>query len=400
MKRSMVAAVVACAAGLSGPAWALRDMQGPDAAFISAERCKARWHYGDENWLQACVAMGIADYCGVGLPNTLWGTPVVIFDVDHTVAGDPRQPEVGGHEQWVEYNPASPRLFFEAGWLPFNSKGKSGGSPLCLSKKRWSTMPINGPCPDLLPDPRVTKKGHFCEDLVGGDLSADALEANDPGALASLRSQGALIFNKSSFLDAGLHLWSDGTRVLSTSHGLDLGTTQPSEPPAFAPTYAPVRTASDSLIGVLLSDNLHWLVGHLDTVESDEPHSAIVGLAGLRLRQLITYQLDTGAFVTTRHPGVLGPFGVVDKFSEGWLFETHADAVHAIGIMGAQFAGSPAQLGKLVRWERCRTGGSAGRCARADLQFATAVHPPPTFAGPAWTAVAVEGWVLRAPAAP
>jgi ADYC domain-containing protein len=143
--------------------------------------------------MQACTRMARADYCALGMPNTIDGTPIHIDDAFHA-----QVPVTGYHP--------------EAAWRGIAGSGTKGFlrlPALCLSKLRWSTLPLGGGCP-LLPDPRTDPKGKFCEDLV----SVDAVDS------AALEQQGALVFSSSSFLDAGLYTYTDlatGTRLTTSS---------------------------------------------------------------------------------------------------------------------------------------------------------------------------------------
>jgi hypothetical protein len=141
--------------------------------------------------LQACTRMARADFCAVGVPNTLDGTPIHV----HDAFGGPLHPEHDVHG-----------FFFEAAWLPslHSPKGQDQARPpVCLSKKRWSTLPLGGGCDVALPDPRV-RQGKFCEDY----------------SLADLEALGAVVYSDSSYIDAGLYSWGDPTTTapLTTSH--------------------------------------------------------------------------------------------------------------------------------------------------------------------------------------
>jgi hypothetical protein len=131
--------------------------------------------------LLACTRMARADYCAAGVPHTVDGTPVHVHDV---FGGPPSDgPPVSG-------------FAFEAAW-PAVALGAEGTAPpqpaLCLSKLRWSTLPLGGDCPNDLLDPRVSINGHFCEDI-------------DP---VELDRRGALVLVDSPYLDVGLYRWED-----------------------------------------------------------------------------------------------------------------------------------------------------------------------------------------------
>lgn len=132
--------------------------------------------------LQACSRMARADYCATGGPNTLDGTPIHIDDAFHPTS------VVKGYA-------------FEAAWpgVASSSPRLETRSPVvCLSKLRWSTLPLGGDCPLQVPDPRVNAKGRFCDDL----------------SLKQLGAMGALTFSSSSYIDAGLYTYTDPTTDL------------------------------------------------------------------------------------------------------------------------------------------------------------------------------------------
>lgn len=136
--------------------------------------------------LLSCTRMARADYCSVGVPNTFDGTPIHVHDV---FGGGPS----------AGADPV-PGFAFEATW-PARA-GTPNGAPsapaaLCLSKLRWSTLPLSGDCPLALPDPRVEVKARFCEDYKPEELER----------------LGALVMDDSSYLDAGLYTWSDSARA-------------------------------------------------------------------------------------------------------------------------------------------------------------------------------------------
>jgi hypothetical protein len=126
--------------------------------------------------MQACSRMGRADYCAAGMPNTLDGTPI---QIDNVFTG------LQSHEGFT----------FEAAWAgkAINDRVPQPLQAICLTKLRWSTMPLGGNCPLVLPDPRVDAKGKFCEDISPIDLER----------------KGALLYSSSSYMDAGLYTYTD-----------------------------------------------------------------------------------------------------------------------------------------------------------------------------------------------
>ncbi|QRN97402.1 hypothetical protein JRI60_52135 [Archangium violaceum] len=145
----------------------------------------------------ACTAMASADYCGEGMPNTINGTPLIMFnkgDVETQV--EPEDPLT----KYVSAGPfgADGDFFFESAWTGtpvyvFERTGESRavrGKALCLTKKRWSTLKYGGTCPYSLPDPRQREHEPFyCE-----QLSVD-----------ELIGKGSMLFSYSTYIDTGLY---------------------------------------------------------------------------------------------------------------------------------------------------------------------------------------------------
>jgi hypothetical protein len=127
--------------------------------------------------VQACTRMARADYCATGGPNTLDGTPIHIDDAFHPTSV---VKDYAFEAAWPGVASSSPRI-------------ETHSPVVCLSKLRWSTLPLGGDCPLQLPDPRVNAKGRFCDDLT-------------PTQLAAL---GARTFSSSSYIDAGLYTYDD-----------------------------------------------------------------------------------------------------------------------------------------------------------------------------------------------
>jgi hypothetical protein len=163
----------------------------------------------------ACTAMASADFCGEARPNTLDGTPLTMF---HTGNVQTEQPQ-GVH---VVGGPVRDRFFFEAAWAVVDAaSGKPLVDPalvpftrvraqaLCLTKKRWATLPPGGTCNinGPLSDPRVPvtsgPPGRYCEDYT----------------LEELMLEGAVLFSYSQYLDAALYRFkhSGGEKYITTS---------------------------------------------------------------------------------------------------------------------------------------------------------------------------------------
>jgi hypothetical protein len=137
--------------------------------------------------IQACTRMAHADYCATGIPNTLDGTPIHMDDI-FTGA------------------PSTPGFVFEAAWRgkAVLDRRPTRAPVVCLSKLRWSTLPLGGDCPLTVPDPRLTGKARFCDDL----------------SLAALEQLGAQLYSSSAYIDAGLYAYTDAptsTRLTTAS---------------------------------------------------------------------------------------------------------------------------------------------------------------------------------------
>jgi hypothetical protein len=171
---------------------------GPDgqplAVMVDDDQAALRHHV-------ACTAMATADYCGEGTPRTLNNTSIFMFntgDVKATPVGDPPEsyvstaPVVSTDPMGVSHN-----FFFEAAWKVDMDKVqapngrtmmKLRAQALCLTKKRWSTMPVDACVTGNLLDPRG-KGASYCEDI----------------SMDELLGQGAVLFSYSMFMDAGLY---------------------------------------------------------------------------------------------------------------------------------------------------------------------------------------------------
>ncbi|MCP3102118.1 hypothetical protein LZ198_24930 [Myxococcus sp. K15C18031901] len=151
---------------------------------------------------QTCLRMATADYCGVGISNTLDGTPIGFHDTKYVPLTPeqrvvPRHPKEGARD-----------LFFEAAWVDC-SRVPPGVEPppacvtttprvappfaaLCLSKLRWASLPVAGSCfdRDSSTDPfRWDFTPRYCEDYTEAELEA----------------LGARFFTFSRYLDTGLY---------------------------------------------------------------------------------------------------------------------------------------------------------------------------------------------------
>ncbi|HET9624195.1 MAG TPA: ADYC domain-containing protein [Kofleriaceae bacterium] len=219
--------------------------------------------------MQACSRMARADYCGSGGPSTLDGTPIHIDDAFHP------QSVVSGYA-------------FEAAWPGKASVRAPSNQPVvCLSKLRWSTLPLGGNCPLQVPDPRVNAKARFCDDLSINDMVA----------------RGALTFSSSSYIDAGLSTFVDpATDLHLTTSQLwwlgALGAQWQSAPPAGMP-FPVAGQAPPTFEATILAPKLP------------------PGFSDPGLRALTSYQCATDMITSVTPPG--DPSCTPIAF-EGWLY--------------------------------------------------------------------------------
>jgi hypothetical protein len=130
------------------------------------------------NYHQSCTRMARADYCSTGDSYTLDGTPIDLYD---NLSINTQTPPA----------PGKPPFVVESIWRAGNAHT---GTPelLCLSKKRWDTLPLGGPCPLKLKDPRLDRTVKYCDDVPFSQWVA----------------QGAILGNDSLFIDSGLYRYT------------------------------------------------------------------------------------------------------------------------------------------------------------------------------------------------
>ena len=201
-----------------------------------------------ENHHQACTRMARADYCGNGSPNTIDNTRIDSADSVGLIGTDcPTGPSCTAGGTVV--------MDFEAGWQIGNSGTAPGttkrAAAICLSKKRWQTLPLNGACPDVLPDPRSDNSGgRYCD---------------TPAEAQAIGGASLLHLNYSSYIDIGLWRWSNGGEQY-TSTDTD-GKTPPKagysgplwEGTIFSPTDAPaVLPAGAKMLRTFVNGGEHF----------------------------------------------------------------------------------------------------------------------------------------------
>lgn len=149
------------------------------------------------NFHQACVRMAMADYCLEGAPNTLDGTPMGFADMKDVITTTTPSPLVTS-QGTLEPNPKRAGYYLEAIWGLMD--GLRGVVPLCLGKKRWETLSLNGTCSAAASSIRKVYSTFGSTANTGvNDLSiCENWDVN------RLRSSGALLFSYSPFLDRAL----------------------------------------------------------------------------------------------------------------------------------------------------------------------------------------------------
>lgn len=224
--------------------------------------------------MQACTRMARADYCAQGIPNTIDGTPIHIDDIF-------RQP------------PLSPGYVFEAAWPGVAVSDRRTPRPpvICLSKLRWSTLPLGGTCPLVLPDPRVDPKGTFCDDMTP----------------TMMEQKGARTYSSSAYLDAGLYTYTDPSGTRLTTASLVPGSA--GNPPEWRITPPPA-------------------IGFPAPGQHQQFEATIFapvlpsGITETDLRKLASYQCPSGDLATTNTD--LGPPGCTFIAHEGYVYPPNA----------------------------------------------------------------------------
>jgi hypothetical protein len=286
----------------------------------------------------ACLRMATADYCGVGRSNTLDGTPIAFYDTKYVPLESPNSPAPG--DAFIAATLAAPDddLAFEAAWADCRhltepvrnsacdtpEKLRWGFGAVCLSKKRWSSLPVAGTCFDpgaiqAQPDPYMN--GKPCDDYTEAELEA----------------HGARFFSFSRFLDTGLYRFNreggNGASITTTEHLTsanfpkpDSVSLKPELDPGQSYTYARFegailhRRTPKALKGKLNLQGLYRCVRKTDkgkrfllnTPSTPDPKSACGSMTG--------WTLDSGDMDKPRDPleGYVSPQSV--GFSNTELF--------------------------------------------------------------------------------
>jgi len=147
---------------------------------------------GSDAWNhhQACTRMARADYCGDGKPHTFDETRIVIRDMYPGAEPNLDNPNID--PLVVSPPPPAPpdNFWFEAAWTASIPPAK------CLSKVRWASMPLDGPCPGVLDDPRTINGALYCEDIWPDGITPDG---------------STLLWNSSMVGQMYLNRWTNGS---------------------------------------------------------------------------------------------------------------------------------------------------------------------------------------------
>jgi hypothetical protein len=200
----------------------------------SAAAKAVRWGYKPSigpTWVMAATRLARADYCGTGQSHTLPDTQVLVYDRQGHVAAAVEDDEAPPPAVAKDAAPFA----FEAGWSGDKHRGA-----VCLSKARWQTFALGGPCPQVLPDPRLANSGGFyCEDLTS--WTGTWTPGSASSFLEALEAQGALTFSESQVNDKGLWTWRKGKDHYSTTSGFYADDLHSRREPAGGDGYALVE---------------------------------------------------------------------------------------------------------------------------------------------------------------
>jgi hypothetical protein len=304
----------------------------------------------------ACLRMATADYCGVGQSNTLDGTPIAFYDTKYVPLGAPRSPAPGDAHIAATLAEPDDDLAFEAAWADCRllqrpvansacdtaEKLRWGFGAVCLSKQRWSSLPVARTCfdPEALQGPPLPDMaGKPCEDYTEAELEA----------------RGARFFSFSRFLDTGLYRFTavKDPAVSLTTTKYDVSSTFPApgsvslkaeiargqsydytrfEGAILAPKLSPALRARFNLRALYrcvsqTQSGFHYLLNtpstafpkedacaplpgwRLDTLDGEAPEKALEGYvsqlsAGFSDTELFLWRDGDGNFVTaTAQPG-------------------------------------------------------------------------------------------------
>lgn len=297
-------------------------------------KCIDRWGYLPDThpWqFRACTRMARADYCGLGESHTFDGTVIDLYDsVNLNNASNPALPAPTSTPPL-----ASAGMYVEAGWI--------GSKAICLGKLRWQTLPLGGPCPSVLPDPRVPAEdqggtpGYYCDDSVNGVFV-----------------MGALTANSSMYNDRGLYRWRNASGdQFTTTRGL--------------------CDTVDGTGGSVPAPGFRRAV-FLGTV---------LGTPGDGRIMLRSWLNGAGERITTA-AGTPAPQQATDVYQEGYVFAPDATNPSVVPAAATEFVSdAPVELVQLWSYDN------------ASGKRITNVAPLPAGA----TSTKLEGWILMPDAA-
>jgi hypothetical protein len=201
-----------------------------------------RWGYKDPGdpadpmWgvNQACTRMANASYCGTGDVNTREGTYIGFYDFGPWGVAPPLPANLEPLHVH-SWPPPHDQYYLEAAW-------RADGSVRCLSKARWASLPLEGPCLDgSLHDPRTRADASYCEEL----LDAEDRDKTD-----------ILIVSTSTYADLPLVTWAtpNGDQLTTTRGYYDpRNQPRPGAVPAYPQSIPPIAGMQFvGLSGILL----------------------------------------------------------------------------------------------------------------------------------------------------
>ncbi|SEM24738.1 hypothetical protein SAMN05444354_113184 [Stigmatella aurantiaca] len=315
--------------------WPSNDPRLDGSSLLLSEGDALRHHV-------TCTALASADYCGEARPNTLSGTPITVYHSGNV-------PTETGHygEVRIAGGPVRQDYYFESAWAlvdvgtgqPVTSSvlpSRVRAQAVCLTKKRWSTLPLNGTCQsnqdadwanDRLPDPRKyhPKPVHYCEDYTREELI----------------QKGAILFSYSKFLDAALYRFKHKTtnQYLTTSQIIILPHPNPTnsnahfktlyqpDPSVFADAgnYELANTGlPDSYEGPLFKPNTPSHLFASSPVSTVQRHHALGGFPPMLYDQFLT-SLD--------NTSVTMPWGYALDAIEGYAYNGASPQVPVLPFM-------------------------------------------------------------------
>lgn len=176
------------------------------------------------NLFVACTHAAQGDYCGTNTPQTIDGTPILLFDQKNKPAtGGTFEPTV----TLTRDNPVAGTYYFEAAWrvgskdvspeeTPTHRPARGiGGVAACLTKKRWQTYALGTSSSLLCAQADQLGPPHDPTDRRpegGWDFVCDQKTVNE------IENQGALLYSYSLFTDVGLWRFQrvDGASLTTT----------------------------------------------------------------------------------------------------------------------------------------------------------------------------------------